>query len=169
MKRAAMIVAVVAATVLQRVADAPGGDEAPTAETAAAAVATVLDDFHAAAAAADGPRYFGHFAPEGVFLGTDATERWTLEEFKAFAKPYFDKGKGWAYKAKSRHVQLSPAGDVAWFDEALESASYGDCRGSGVLRRMEGAWKIAQYNLTIPIPNDLAADFVAKIRAAAKK
>jgi hypothetical protein len=23
-------------------------------------------------------RYFGHFAPDGVFKGTDDTERWTL-------------------------------------------------------------------------------------------
>jgi hypothetical protein len=55
-------------------------------------------------------------------------------------------------------------GNVAWFDEVLDSASYGECRGTGVLRREDGVWKIAHYNLTIPIPNDLAKDFVAKIR-----
>ena len=43
--------------------------------------------------------------------------------------------------------------------------------GSGALERIDGAWKIQQYHLTIPIPNDLAKDFVARIRdaAAAKK
>ena len=43
-------------------------------------VEAVLDDFHAAAAASDEARYFDHFSAEGVFLGTDATERWTLGE-----------------------------------------------------------------------------------------
>ena len=37
------------------------------------AVAAVLDDWHAAAAVADEARYFAHFAPDSVFLGTDAT------------------------------------------------------------------------------------------------
>ena len=41
-----------------------------------AAVRAVLDDWHAAAAASDEARYFDHFADDGVFLGTDATERW---------------------------------------------------------------------------------------------
>ena len=38
-------------------------------------VATVLDDWHQAASVADEARYFGHFAPNGIFMGTDATER----------------------------------------------------------------------------------------------
>ena len=129
------------------------------------AVASVLDDFHAAASAADFDRYFGHFAPEGVFLGTDATERWDVEAFKAFAKPYFDQGRGWTYTPVTRHVYVAPDGGSAWFDETLSNEGLGDCRGSGVLLRIGGDWKIAQYNLTIPIPNDLAGEFVARIRA----
>ena len=34
---------------------------------------------------------------------------------------------------------------------------------------MGGAWKIAQYNLTVPIPNDLLAGFAEKIREFTKK
>jgi hypothetical protein len=34
-----------------------------------------------------------------------------------------------------------------------------------VLRRIGGSWKIAQYNLSIPIPNALVKDVVARIRA----
>ena len=128
-----------------------------------ARIAAVLDDFHAAASAADEERYFDHLAPRATFLGTDASERWTKEEFRAFAHPYFARGQGWTYRATSRHVTV--AGETAWFDEALENASYGECRGSGVLRLHDGAWKIEQYNLTIPIPNELAEDFVARIRA----
>ncbi len=126
-------------------------------------IAAALDDFHDAASKADGTRYFDHFAPEAVFLGTDSTERWTLEEFRAFARPYFDQGKGWTYVPKERHITLGPA-NTAWFDELLENESYGTCRGSGVLVRVDGAWKIAQYNLSIPIPNDLAKQVVTMIR-----
>jgi hypothetical protein len=123
-----------------------------------------LDDFHAAAAAADGGRYFGHFATDGVFLGTDATERWTVEAFRAYAKPHFDAGKGWTYRATERHVDVDAGGAYAWFDEALDNAKLGACRGSGVLRREGGKWMVVQYNLTIPIPNDLALDVAAQIR-----
>lgn len=124
----------------------------------------LLDDWHDAAADADETRYFAAVAPEFVFLGTDATERWTLEAFRQFAHPYFEKGKAWTFLPRDRNVIFSPDGEIAWFDEKLDSASYGECRGSGVVRRMYGKWKIAHYNLTIPIPNDLAKTVVGMIR-----
>ena len=62
-------------------------------DSAEAQVSAVLDDWHAAAAAADEERYFRHFAPNAVFLGTDATHRWTVEEFRRYAHPFFAKGK----------------------------------------------------------------------------
>jgi len=123
-----------------------------------------LDDWHDAAAKADEARYFGAMTPEFVFLGTDATERWDVTAFRAFAHPYFAKGKAWTFVPHDRYVILSPRGDVAWFDEKLDSASYGECRGSGVLRLVNGTWKIAHYNLTIPVPNDLADAVVKMIR-----
>jgi hypothetical protein len=42
-------------------------------------------------------------------------------------------------------------------------------RSTGVLIREDGAWKIAQYHLTIPIPNDLANRVVKMIRERAKE
>lgn len=129
------------------------------------AIGSMLDAWHDAAAKADESRYFDAMAPEFVFLGTDATERWDLDAFRTFAHPYFAKGKAWTFVPRDRHVILSPGGDVAWFDEKLDSASYGECRGTGVVRRIEGTWRIAHYNLTIPIPNDLAKEVVAMIRA----
>ena len=130
------------------------------------AVAAVLDEFHAAAAAAEGERYFGLFAEDAVFLGTDPGERWTLEEFRGYAQPHFDNGTGWTYTAASRHVFLAADGLTAWFDEDLDNAKYGRCRGTGVLVKIEGAWKIAQYNLSVPIPNELASGIVEQIRGA---
>jgi hypothetical protein len=124
---------------------------------------SVLDDFHAAAAEADGARYFGHFAPEGVFLGTDGTERWDVAAFRAYAEPHFAKGKGWTYHPRERAVSLSPDGEIAWFDELLAHASYGELRGSGVLRRIGSTWKICQYNLTFTVPNERAKDVVQTI------
>jgi ketosteroid isomerase-like protein len=128
----------------------------------------VLNDWHNAAANADEQRYFGYAAPEFVFLGTDASERWDLASFRTFAHPYFAKGKAWTFVPRDRHLQASPSGDVVWFDEKLDSVSYGECRGTGVLRHTRDGWKIAQYNLTIPIPNDLAKTVVQMIRENSK-
>ena len=60
---------------------------------------------------------------------------------------------------------LAEDGRTAWFDEALDSASYGECRGSGALQLYQDGWKIEQYNLTIPIPNEIAKQVVEDIRA----
>jgi hypothetical protein len=128
-----------------------------------AGVAAVLDDWHAAAAAAQEERYFGHFAAGGVFLGTDATERWTVEEFRRYSHPYFAKGKAWSFRSVERHVAFSADGAVAWFDEKLDTPNLGPSRGSGVLVREKGAWKIAHYNLTVPIPNDLMKEVKDRI------
>lgn len=134
------------------------------------AINAVLDDFHDAAAKADEARYFAHFAPEAVFLGTDATERWTLGAFREFAHPYFAKGKAWTYTPSDRKVAIAPIGLAgqgpvfAWFDEMLANDKLGVTRGSGVLRKIDGVWRVAQYNLSIPVPNDLADEVTAKIK-----
>ncbi|HEX3531200.1 MAG TPA: nuclear transport factor 2 family protein [Thermoanaerobaculia bacterium] len=132
------------------------------------AIASVVDAFHSAASRADEEAYFALLAPNAVFIGTDATERWDKEAFRAFAHPYFSKGKGWTFTPRNRHIDLSRDGRVAWFDELLDSATYGECRGSGVLEKLDGGWRITQYHLTIPMPNDLAKDLVARIRDAKK-
>lgn len=117
-------------------------------------VAAVLRSFARAAAEANHDAYFAHFAPEAVFFGTDATERWTLQEFEDYAAPHFAKGKGWSILPSKQHVEVSDDGDFAWFDEMLNSTSYGEMRGSGVLVRRDGQWKIAQYNLVLTVPNE---------------
>jgi len=127
-------------------------------------VAATLNTLHQAASEADYEAYSSVFAADAVFLGTDATERWTRDEFMAFAKPYFDQGRGWTYLMTERHVSVAADGATAWFDERLDNASYGETRGSGVLIMESGEWKISQYNLTIPMPNELAREFVDRIR-----
>lgn len=130
----------------------------------AAVVAETLDAWHQAASRADLDAYLGAFAPEGVFLGTDDGERWDVEQFRAFVEPYFSKGQGWTYEPASRHVQLSPDGELAWVDEKLDNEHYGRVRGTAVLRWHQGAWKIVHYSLSFPVPNDKAKAVVGLIR-----
>ena len=130
-----------------------------------AAVDEVLTSLHRSASQADGALYFSLFADDAVFMGTDAGERWSVDELQAFAEPYFAQGRGWTYHMKDRNIFVSSDGQTAWFDEALWHDIYGNCRGTGVLVLTDGAWRIVQYNLTFPIPNDLAKEFAEKIRA----
>jgi hypothetical protein len=136
-----------------------------------AAIGEVLDQLHTAASKADGKAYFDLFAPDAVFIGTDASERWTMDQFRGYALPLFAQGKGWTYKPRLRHVTIArvPCSCVAWFDEILDSASYGASRGTGMLSLTPFGWKIEQYALTFPIPNDLAKEMTARIKAFEKR
>ncbi len=132
--------------------------------TLEAAVAAVLDDWHLAAAQADEARYFGHMAEEAIFLGTDATERWPKPAFRAFAHPFFARGKAWSFRATRRTITFAGRGAVAFFEEDLETPNLGPCRGTGVLETRDGAWKLLQYNLSVPIPNPLMDEVKERIR-----
>ncbi len=144
---------------------------APDRAAATAAVSGVLDSLHHNASVANEEAYFSLFAPEGVFFGTDATERWTVAQFRAYAHPFFARGRGWSYVLRdgTRHIEFDPTGTVAWFDEILDNASYGETRGTGVIRRVNEEWKIAQYHLTIPVPNALADTLVGMIRGSGSR
>ena len=128
-------------------------------------VSAVLDSLHSKASQADFAGYFDLYADDAIFLGTDATERWNVTDFKAYTKPHFDRGNGWTYTPIQRHIYISEDGSTAWFDESLDNASLGLTRGSGALIKSGESWKVVQYNLTIPIPNELAREVVDKIRS----
>ena len=72
------------------------------------------------------------------------------------AREFFDEhlmqGNAWAYRSSARETRLSPDGSMAWFDETLEHDQLGRGRGTGVLIRSREGWKLAQYNLIIPLP-----------------
>jgi len=136
-------------------------------DAASRAVGLELDDLHEAAAKADESRYFGHFANDAVFLGTDGTERWDMPAFRAFAHPHFAAGKAWTFHASRRAITISDDGHFAYFDEDLVTEKLGPARGSGVLSLHPGSgsglWKIEQYNLTLTIPNERFAEVRALI------
>lgn len=125
----------------------------------------VLDALHERASTADYEGYFSLYTPGATFIGTDAGEVWTVEAFKAYAKPHFDKGTGWTYLPRDRHIYFSPDENVAWFDELLDNEKLGVTRGTGVLIRVGALWKVSQYHLTIPVPNALASDVANQIKA----
>jgi hypothetical protein len=112
-----------------------------------------LDAWHKAAAEANFKTYFGMMTDDAIFIGTDATENWDKKSFEAYAKPHFDKGKAWDFKAIERHVYFDKLGKLAWFDELLNTQMK-ICRGSGVLVKIGSEWKIKHYVLSMTIPND---------------
>jgi beta-lactamase class D OXA-209 len=114
----------------------------------------VLDQWHRDAAEGNHAEYIGAMTGNGVFIGTDATERWTTAEFSAWCKPHFERKKTWDFKTVSRNIAMADDGLTAWFDELLDT-KMGVCRGSGVLVNTFGRWKIAQYVLSATIPNDI--------------
>jgi hypothetical protein len=132
-----------------------------------AGVVETLNRFHGAASQADLATYFAILAEDGVFLGTDATERWTAAEFRAYCAPYFAAGQGWTYIPVSRHVTLDPHGHVAWSDEVLTNQKYGLCRGTSVLSYEPNTdkWRIKQYSLSFLIPNAVAEDVTSRVKA----
>jgi len=133
----------------------------------AASVERTIDAFHNAAHRGNFQAYFDAQTLDSVFLGTDATERWTRDEFEAFSRPYFGDGHGWTYRPRDRFVMFNADGTVAWFDELLDNDKLGECRGTGVLElESDGQWRIAHYSLTIPIPNDAVPAAVEAIRAS---
>ena len=67
------------------------------------------------------------------------------------------------FKSLERHIHIDKSGKIAWFDELLDTWMK-ICRGSGVLEKVNGEWKIKQYVLSMTIPND-NADAVIKIIA----
>ncbi len=123
----------------------------------------LLDDFNTFAANADYKNYFDCFAEESTFIGTDATEVWNKKEFMEWAKPFFDKGKTWNFKSLKRNIYFSKDGSYAWFDEILDTQMK-ICRGSGVLEKIGGKWKVKQYVLSVTVPNEVV-DEVTKIKA----
>jgi hypothetical protein len=126
------------------------------------ALHALLDAWHHAAAVADEDTFFGSMAPEGIYLGTDLSERWTTSYMAFWAKPYFEKESAWAFTAHDRHIYFNEAQTLAWFEEQLDTWM-GPCRGSGVLRLYPEGWKIEHYNLAVAVANDKMERYLKKV------
>ncbi len=138
----------------------------------ARAVRSVLADFHLAASEADPQRFFEHLAPDAIFFGPGAADRFDLGQLRE----RFADAVGWigepplqaSFRGDEPHVMVSEDGTLAWFDGRLDSRRLGELRASGVLRagrRPAEGWEIVQYHLAMPVPNPLVAELHEKLRA----
>lgn len=128
------------------------------------AINNLLNNWHRAAATANAQVFFSSMTEGSIYIGTDATERWTKSEFMAFAKPYFDRGSAWDFTPYDRDIHVTSDGKNAWFSELL-TTWMGTCRGSGMLRKIKGDWKIEQYHLSVTVPNDQIKEFIQLINS----
>ncbi len=140
----------------------------PCKQDAEKEVNQLMDNWHLAAARADEDTFFGSMATNGIYIGTDATERWTRDEMKKWSKKYFDRESAWDFKPIERKVYFSSDQKTVWFNETLNTWM-GICRGSGTLTKDSSGWKIHQYHLSVTIDNDLIDGFIKLVGAPGRK
>ncbi|MGH8855019.1 MAG: nuclear transport factor 2 family protein [Telluria sp.] len=122
-----------------------------------------VDEWHDDAAHAR-LAYFDKMAKDGVYIGTDRSELWLRDDFKAWAKKYFERKSAWSFKATRRNVYASGDGSIIWFDELLDTPNMGPCMASGVIRKTAKGFEIVHYQLSMAVPNEVA-DKVTKMIA----
>ncbi|CAN7284943.1 nuclear transport factor 2 family protein [Massilia sp. LjRoot122] len=125
-----------------------------------------VDEWHDDAANAR-LAYFDKIAADGVYIGTDRTELWKRDEFKAWAKKPFERKSAWSFKATRRNVYSTPDGALIWFDELLDTPNMGPCMASGVIRKTAKGFEIVHYQLSMAVPNEVAGQ-VTKLIAGQK-
>ncbi|HEY3385925.1 MAG TPA: nuclear transport factor 2 family protein [Saprospiraceae bacterium] len=127
--------------------------DCPTDQASIATIDSLMNLWHQAAAKADEEAFFGRMTEDAIYIGTDATERWLRDELREWSKEYFKKEKAWDFKPLSRNITIGPGGQMAWFDELLDTWM-GTCRSTGIVERFDGEWKIIYYHLSVAVPND---------------
>jgi len=117
------------------------------------AIDSMINRWHHAAAIADEATFFGSMTEDGIYIGTDAAERWLRDELALWSKKYFDRESAWKFTPLSRNIRMGPDGHLAWFDELLDTWM-GTCRSTGIVVKKDNEWKIIHYHLSIAVPND---------------
>jgi hypothetical protein len=125
-------------------------------------VAAFLDEWHDDAAHSR-MRYFDKIAKNGVYIGTDKSERWTRDDFKQWAKPYFAQPAAWTFHAVKRNIAFSGDKAYVWFDEQLDT-QMGLCQASGVIQNTKEGLRILHYQLSLAIPNPLVEHLQGEIK-----
>ena len=132
-------------------------------------VNTFVDGWHDDAAHAR-MRYFDKIAPDGIYIGTDRSERWQRDAFRAWGRSWFEgKTSAWAFHATQRNIYSSADGTTVWFDELLDTDGLGHCMASGVLRRTATGFEVVHYQLSLAVPNESLDQLRPLIRAAEDK
>ena len=130
-------------------------------------IGELVDGLHQSASQADLTAYLGAFTKNGVFMGTDDWERWTRPvTLDNYVKERFKGGVGWTYRSVERHINMAKSGDVAWFDEIIVSEKWGRFRGTGVVLKQQGSWKLSHYSMSVLVANEAFFD-IAEINKKA--
>ena len=116
-------------------------------------VTSFINDWHKAAAEANADAFFGGMTKDGIYIGTEAGERWLRDELREWSKKYFERETAWDFKPSKREIYFSENEDYAWFEERLDTGM-GECHGSGVLKLTQDGWKVKHYHLSVTVPND---------------
>ncbi|WP_372365006.1 nuclear transport factor 2 family protein [Candidatus Uabimicrobium sp. HlEnr_7] len=124
---------------------------------------TFVDAWHHAAAVADEKKFFGSMDENSIYIGTDATERWTKPVFQKWCKFAFARKSAWTFIPLERELYIAKDKKYAWFDETLNTWM-GICRGSGVVEYSDNTWKIKHYHLAVTIPNELITEFTDLVK-----
>ncbi|WP_296618458.1 nuclear transport factor 2 family protein [Marivirga sp.] len=133
------------------------------AQTPTETINQFMDNWHKAAATANEKVFFGSMTEDGVYLGTDKTEKWTRDEMAEWANEYFQEESAWSFTATERDVYFSEDGNTAWLNEKLDTWM-GVCKGTAVLVLKPEGWKIALYDLSVTIDNDKIDQFLELIK-----
>lgn len=107
--------------------------------------------------------FFDKIARDGVYIGTDKTERWYRDEFKAWASRFFERKSAWAFTPLNRNVYASGDKSIIWFDEQLDT-QMGVCQASGVIRKTATGFEIVHYQLSMAVPNEVGAKVTGLIK-----
>jgi hypothetical protein len=121
-----------------------------------------VDEWHDDAAHAR-LAYFDKMAKDGVYIGTDKTELWHRDEFKAWAKRFFERKSAWSFHATRRNVYASADKSMIWFDELLDT-QMGVCMASGVIRKTANGFEIVHYQLSVAVPNEVNSQVVKMVK-----
>jgi len=133
------------------------------AQTPTETVNQFMDNWHKAAATADEDVFFGSMTENGVYLGTDKTEKWQRDEMAKWADEYFQQESAWSFVATERDVYFSEDGKIAWLNEKLDTWM-GVCKGTAILELKPEGWKIALYDLSVTVDNDKIDQFLELIK-----
>lgn len=127
-----------------------------------------VDEWHDDAANAR-MAYFDKIARDGVYIGTDRSELWRRDEFRTWARKYFERKSAWSFKATRRNVYASSDQSLIWFDELLDTPNMGPCMASGVIRKTASGFEIVHYQLSMAVPNGVAGQVTKLIAEHEKK
>jgi len=124
----------------------------------------LLAERQRALAAADAKAFFANFSDNAIIMGTAATERFELDEYRVWSAPMFARGPRHVATLVEENITVADDGKFAWFDQRTHRPGFGELRLSGVLCKLEDHWRIVQLNRGFLVPNEIVATLAEHIQ-----